>query len=70
MKLGQNKLIEFDKSVLIDLLSDEENKILDDFLIQMTDLNILEYVGRKINERYTFFFFLYFVYFLIKANFS
>ena len=70
LKLGKNKLIEFDKSVLIDLLSDEENKILDDFLIQMTDLNILEHVGRKINERYTFSNRLYFVYFLIKANFS
>lgn len=70
LKLGENKLIEFEKSEIVDLLSDEENKILDDFLIQMTELNILEPVGRKVNEKYTFTNRLYFVYFLIKANIS
>ncbi len=70
LKLGENKLIEFEKSEIVDLLSDEENKILDDFLIQMTELNILEPVVRKVNEKYTFTNRLYFVYFLIKANIS
>lgn len=70
LTLGKNKLIEFEKSEIVDLLSDEENRILDDFLIQMTDLNILESVGRKVNEKYTFTNRLYFVYFLIKANIS
>ena len=70
LKLGKNKLMEFEKSELASLLSDDENKILDDFLIQMTDLNILEKVGRKISEKYSFTNRLYFVYFLIKAKFS
>ena len=70
LKLGENKLIEFEKSELIKLLSEEENRILDDFLVQMKELNILEHVGRKINEKYTFTNRLYFVYFLIKANIS
>ena len=70
LKLGENKLIEFEKSELIELLSENETKIVNDFLNQMTDLNILENVGRKINEKYTFTNRLYFVYFLIKANIS
>ena len=70
LKLGKNKLMEFEKSELASLLSDGENKILDDFLIQMTSLNILEKVGRKISEKYTFTNRLYFVFFLIKAKFS
>lgn len=37
---------------------------------QMTELNILEHVGRKANEKYTFTNRLYFVYFLIMANIS
>ena len=70
LKLGKNKLIEFEKSELTSLLSDDENMIVDDFLVQMTSLNILENVGRKANEKYTFTNRLYFVYFLIKAKFS
>ena len=70
LKLGKNKLIEFEKSELTSLLSDDKNRIVDDFLMQMTSLNILENVGRKANEKYTFTNRLYFVYFLIKAKFS
>ena len=70
LKLGEYKLIEFEKDELVNLLSDDENDILDDFLAQMKELNILEHVGRKVNERYTFTNRLYFVYFLIKANVS
>lgn len=70
LKLGKHKLIEFEKAQLIELLSDGENKILDDFLRQMKELNILEHIGRKVNEKYTFTNRLYFVYFLIKANIS
>ena len=69
-KIGKYKLIEFEKKELIELLSEGENKVLDDFLTQMKELNILEHVGRKINEKYTFTNRLYFVYFLIKANIS
>ena len=54
LKLGKNKLIEFEKSELTSLLSDDKNRIVDDFLMQMTSLNILENVGRKANEKYTF----------------
>ena len=36
----------------------------------MIELNILEPIGRKVNEKYTFTNRLYFVYFLIKANIS
>ena len=68
LKLGRHKLIEFKKEEIIGLLSDAENEILDDFLTQMKELNILEHVGRKINEKYTFTNRLYFVYFLIMAN--
>ena len=70
LKLGKSKLIEFEKSELTSLLSDDKNRIVDDFLMQMTSLNILENVGRKANEKYTFTNRLYFVYFLIKAKFS
>lgn len=70
LKLGKYKLIEFEKEELAELLCEDENEILDDFLNQMKELNILEHVGRKINERYTFTNRLYFVYFLIKANIS
>lgn len=70
LKLGEYKLIEFEKKKLIELLTDEENEILNDFLAQMIELNILEHVGRKINEKYTFTNRLYFVYFLIIANIS
>ena len=67
-KLGKYKLIKFKKEDIIPLLSKVENEILDDFLAQMKELNILEPVGRKINDIYTFTNRLYFVYFLIKAN--
>ena len=70
LKLGKYKLIEFEKSELIELLSENENKVLDSFLTQMKELNILEHVGRKIHEKYTFTNRLYFVYFLIMANIS
>ena len=52
------------------LLCESEMSILDDFLAQMMELNILENVGRKVNERYIFTNRLYFVYFLIIANVS
>lgn len=70
LKLGKNKLIMFEKSEIINILSESENSILDDFLKQMKELNMLEHVGRKINEKYTFTNRLYFVYFLIIANIS
>lgn len=70
LKLGKNKLILFDKSEIINILSESENSILDDFLKQMKELNMLEHVGRKVNEKYTFTNRLYFVYFLIIANIS
>ena len=70
LKLGRYKLIEFEKEELINLLSFEEKEVLDDFLAQMKELNILEHVGRKVNEKYTFTNRLYFVYFLIMANIS
>lgn len=70
LEFGKNKLIEFEKSEIITILSESQNNILDDFLTQMTELNILEHVGRKANEKYTFTNRLYFVYFLIMANIS
>lgn len=70
LKLGKNKLILFEKSEIINILSESENSILDDFLKQMKELNMLEHVGRKVNEKYTFTNRLYFVYFLIIANIS
>ena len=70
LKLGENKLLTFNKSQIKEILSENENEILNEFLFQMKELNILEYVGRKINETYTFTNRLYFVYFLIKANIS
>lgn len=70
LKLGKNKLILFEKSEIINILSESENSILDDFLKQMKELNMLEHVGRKANEKYTFTNRLYFVYFLIIANIS
>lgn len=70
LKLGKNKLIKFEKSEIANILSESENNLLDDFLTQMKELNILEHVGRKANEEYTFTNRLYFVYFLIMANIS
>ena len=68
LKLGKNKLIQFKKSQLDDILNGEELQILDKFLSRMVELNILEHVGKKLKEEYTFTNRLYFVYFLIIAN--
>ncbi|MBR0271304.1 MAG: hypothetical protein IJQ68_04835 [Methanobrevibacter sp.] len=68
LKLGKHKLIEFEISDIKEILNDKENEILNEFLLRMEELNILEHVGKKIKERYTFTNRLYFVYFLIKAN--
>ena len=68
LKLGKNKLMEFKKSELEDILSEEENKILENFLSRMKELNIIEHLGKEIKEEYTFTNRLYFVYFLILAN--
>ena len=70
LKLGKNKLLTFEKNQIEKIFSKNENKILNEFLSQMKTLNILEHVGKKINEKYTFTNRLYFVYFLIKANIS
>ncbi len=68
LKLGKHKLIQFKKSQLEDLLNVEELQIIDNFLSRMVELNILEHVGKKLKEEYTFTNRLYFVYFLIIAN--
>ena len=66
--MGENKLIEFKKSDFTEILSEDEKEVLDDFLNQMVEIHILEPVGRKASDKFTFSNRLYFVYFLIKAN--
>ncbi len=68
LKLGKQKLIQFKKSQLEDLLNDEELQIIEKFLSRMIELNILEHIGKKLKEEYRFTNRLYFVYFLIIAN--
>ena len=68
LKLGKKRLIKFKKSQLTPLLNDDENNVMNDFLTRMVELNILEHVGKKLKEEYTFTNRLYFVYFLITAN--
>ena len=68
LKLGKNKKLEFKKSEMKELLSNDEFRVFDDFLKRMRDLEIIESVGRENSGEYAFVNRLYFVYFLIIAN--
>ena len=67
-KLGENKKMEFTKSEVKEFLSPDENRVFDDFLKRMRDLEIIESIGRENSGEYAFVNRLYFVYFVIIAN--
>lgn len=68
LKLGQNKEIVFKKSEIKKILDKNEERVFDDFLIRMKELNIIVPTNNKKTGEYTFENRLYFVYFLIIAN--
>ena len=68
LKLGKNKLMTFEKSEIRNILSDDENDLLDQFLEDMRELGLIEFYGKPVKEEYSFTNRLYFVYFLIIAN--
>ena len=68
LKLGQNKEIVFKKSEIKKILNKNEERVFDDFLIRMKELNIIVPTNNKKMGEYTFENRLYFVYFLIIAN--
>ena len=67
IKLGKNGMMEFKKSELIDILNNNEKKVLNRFLQRTKELNIIESVGRENSGEYAFVNRLYFEYFLIKS---
>ncbi|MBR6024924.1 MAG: hypothetical protein IK044_08250 [Methanobrevibacter sp.] len=67
-KLGKNEKMEFTKSEVKEFLSSDENRVFDDFLKRMRDLEIIESIGKENSGEYSFVNRLYFVYFLIIAN--
>ena len=69
LKLGKNKLINFNKSQLTDFLNETEINVLDDFIDKMLSLNIIESVDEECGE-YEFKNILYFAYFLIISTFD
>ncbi len=68
LKLGENKTITFKKSEIKKILNKNEQRVFDDFLIRMKELNIIIPTNNKGIGEYTFENRLYFVYFLIIAN--
>ena len=68
LKLGQNKEVVFKKSEIKKILDKNEERVFDDFLIRMKELNIIVPTNNKKMGEYTFENRLYFVYFLIIAN--
>ncbi len=68
LKIGENKSITFKKSEIKKILNKNEQRVFDDFLIRMKELNIIIPANNKGIGEYTFENRLYFVYFLIMAN--
>ena len=65
LKLGKERLLTFHKSDVKELLSPEENRVFNDFLIRAKDLGILESMGRDNSGEYGFVNRLYIVYFMM-----
>ena len=65
IKLGEHECIQFKRSKAIKFLNDSEQKVFDDFLKRMKDLNIINSIGKENSGEYEFSNRLYFVYFLI-----
>ena len=69
LKLGLSEKIYFAKNEIFDLLSSIEQRVFDDFLDEMVNLNILSVYDEK-SGIYEFVNIIYFVYFSIMANFK
>ena len=74
LKLGDNELYSFNKETLKDKLNNHEITILDNFLEDMVEYDLLYHVGPKDRQHYRFVNNIYYIYFKIKAydlnNFS
>ena len=68
LKLGENKALTFKKSEIRKILDKNEQRVFDDFLKRMKELNIITPLNNKGTGEYVFENRLYFVYFLIRAN--
>ena len=69
LKLGKNKLINFNRNQLEEISNETELNVLDDFIDKMLNLNIIESVDDDCEE-YEFKNILYFTYFLIISTFE
>ena len=67
IKLAENNKINFNRDELSSLLTDNENKVLNEFICEMIDLNIIQYIK---NDEFEFINPAYFVYFLINSTFK
>ena len=67
IKLAKNGAMEFKKSEVIDILTDEEKRVFNRFLQRSKELGIIESIGRQNSGEYAFVNRLYFAYFLIKS---
>lgn len=67
LKIGDHKLMTFKKSEVKSFLSSDENRVFNDFLIRMKELEIIESIGRENSGEYGFVNRLYFIYFAIMA---
>jgi len=69
LKLGKNEKFSFKKEELTVYLTDNEKKILSEFLKKMVEIDILDCVDDELEE-YEFVNIVYFVYFLISSTFN
>ena len=68
LKVGKHQMYRFTESELEEILSDEENDVLNTFLAKMTQTDILIFDGAKNAYRYRFSNIIYYAYFVIKAT--
>ena len=67
IKLGKNRLMTFQKAETKKLLSPDEVRVFDRFLLRAKELNILESIGKENSGEYAFVNRLYFIYFMIMS---
>lgn len=68
LKLGENRLMDFKKSDVKNILTNGEKRAFNDFLKRAKDLGIIESIGRENSGEYGFVNRLYFTYFMMLSE--
>lgn len=68
LKLADKRLITFKKSNVKTILTDDENRVFNDFLKRSRELGIIESIGRDNSGEYGFVNILYFTYFMMLSE--